>query len=84
MSPDIEWQYGEDGVARFLNALGRAHSLEGAIEAALPVSFGEFNRQWTGGLAENKGPRNGRQERIALSLHLSFPLSDSTAQPANE
>jgi hypothetical protein len=39
--------YGEDGVVRFLNALGRAHSLEEAIEAAVPVSFGEFNRQWT-------------------------------------
>jgi hypothetical protein len=43
----IEEQYGKDGVVRFLNSLGKAHSLETAIEAALPVSFGEFNRQWT-------------------------------------
>ena len=43
----LEEQYGAEGVVRFLNALGRAHSLEAAIEAALPVSFGEFNRQWT-------------------------------------
>ena len=43
----MEERYGKDGVVRFLNALGRARSLEDAIEAALPVSFGEFNRQWT-------------------------------------
>ena len=43
----IEERYGQDGVVRFLNALGKAHSLQDAIEAALPVSFGEFNRQWT-------------------------------------
>jgi hypothetical protein len=43
----IEEQYGPDGVVRFLNALGPAHSLAEAISAALPVSFGEFNRQWT-------------------------------------
>lgn len=42
----IEEEYGPDGVVRFLNALGRAHSLAEAISAALPVSFGEFNRQW--------------------------------------
>jgi hypothetical protein len=42
----LEEQYGPDGVVRFLNALGSARSLEAAIEAALPVSFGEFNRQW--------------------------------------
>jgi hypothetical protein len=42
----IEEQYGKDGVVRFLNSLGKAHSLDEAIEAALPVSFGEFNRQW--------------------------------------
>jgi hypothetical protein len=39
-------QYGEDGLVDFLNALGPAQSLEEAIEAALPVSFEEFNRQW--------------------------------------
>ena len=43
----IEERYGQDGVVRFLNSLGKAHSLQDAIEAALPVSFGEFNRQWT-------------------------------------
>ena len=43
----IEDRYGENGVVRFLNSLGKAHSLEAAIEAALPVSFGEFNQQWT-------------------------------------
>jgi len=43
----IEERYGQDGVVRFLNALGKAHSLQDAIEAALPVSFEEFNRQWT-------------------------------------
>ena len=43
----IAERYGEDHVVRFLNALGRAHALDEAIEAALPVSFGEFNRQWT-------------------------------------
>jgi hypothetical protein len=42
----IEEQYGEEGVVRFLNSLGQARALEDAIEAALPVSFGEFNRQW--------------------------------------
>jgi hypothetical protein len=48
----IEERYGEDGVVRFLNALGPAHSLEDAIETALPVSFGEFNRQWTQWIGE--------------------------------
>ena len=43
----IEERYGQEGVVRFLNSLGKAHSLEDAIEAALPVSFEEFNRQWT-------------------------------------
>ena len=43
----IEDRYGENGVVRFLNSLGKAHSLKAAIEAALPVSFEEFNRQWT-------------------------------------
>lgn len=42
----IEDRYGEDGVVRFLNTLGQSRSLEEALEAALPVSFGEFNRQW--------------------------------------
>jgi len=42
----IEERYGQDGVVHFLNSLGKAHSLADAIEAALPVSFGEFNRQW--------------------------------------
>ena len=42
----IAEQYGEDRVVRFLNALGRAPALDEAIEASLPVSFGEFNRQW--------------------------------------
>jgi hypothetical protein len=42
----VEDQYKEDGVVHFLNALGRAQSLEEAIEAALPVSFEEFNRKW--------------------------------------
>jgi hypothetical protein len=39
-------QYGEASLVQFLNALGRAHSLEEAIATALPISFGEFNRQW--------------------------------------
>jgi hypothetical protein len=43
----VEERYGQDGVVRFLNSLGKAHSLADAIEAALPVSFEEFNRQWT-------------------------------------
>jgi hypothetical protein len=43
----IEERYGKDGVVRFLHALGKAHSLETAIETALPVSFGDFYRQWT-------------------------------------
>ena len=43
----IEKRYGQDGVVRFLNSLGKAHSLADAIEAALPVSFGEINGQWT-------------------------------------
>ena len=42
----IEERYGQDGVVRFLNSLGKAHSLDEAIEAALPISFGEFNRLW--------------------------------------
>ncbi len=42
----VEDQYGTDAVVRFLNALGQAHSLEEAIEKALPTSFGEFNREW--------------------------------------
>ena len=42
----IEERYGKDGVVRFLNSLGKARSLKGAIEAALPVRFDEFNRQW--------------------------------------
>jgi hypothetical protein len=42
----IDERYGEDHVVRFLNALGRAQALDEAIEAALPVSFGEFNQQW--------------------------------------
>ena len=42
----IEERYGKEGVVRFLNSLGKAHSLDEAIAAALPVSFGEFNRQW--------------------------------------
>jgi hypothetical protein len=42
----IEERYGQDGVVRFLNALGKAHSLEDAIKASLPMPFGEFNRQW--------------------------------------
>ena len=42
----IAERYGEENVVRFLNALGRAHALDEAIEAALPVSFEEFNREW--------------------------------------
>jgi hypothetical protein len=42
----IEERYGQDGVVRFLNSLGKAHALDEAIEAALPISFGEFNRLW--------------------------------------
>lgn len=42
----LEEQYGPDGVVRFLNALGKARSLAEAIDAALPVSFREFNQQW--------------------------------------
>lgn len=42
----IEELYGRNGVVRFLNSLGKAHSLDEAIEAALPVSFGEFNQRW--------------------------------------
>jgi len=42
----IEDRYGKAGVVRFLNSLGKAQALDEAIDAALPVSFGEFNRQW--------------------------------------
>jgi hypothetical protein len=42
----IEERYGKEGVVRFLNSLGKAHSLDEAIEATVPMSFGEFNRQW--------------------------------------
>jgi hypothetical protein len=47
----IEDRYGADGVVRFLNALGRAQSLEEAIEAALPMQYAEFNRQWMSWIA---------------------------------
>ncbi|HTP08529.1 MAG TPA: hypothetical protein VMP08_09780 [Anaerolineae bacterium] len=43
----IEEKYGRDGVVRFLNALGKARSLETAISTALPIEFAEFNQQWT-------------------------------------
>ncbi len=43
----VEERYGQDGVVRFLNSLGKARSLEGAIGAALKVPFEDFNRQWT-------------------------------------
>jgi hypothetical protein len=42
----IEDRYREEGVVRFLNALGQAPSLEKAIETALSVRYAEFNRQW--------------------------------------
>lgn len=42
----IQERYGGEGVIRFLNALGKSTSLEEALEAGLPVKFGEFNREW--------------------------------------
>jgi hypothetical protein len=42
----IEDRFGAEGVVQFLNALGLADSLEEAIEAALPIDYGEFLRQW--------------------------------------
>jgi hypothetical protein len=42
----IEDRFGEDGVVRFLNALGRAQSLEEAIESGLSIEYAEFLRQW--------------------------------------
>jgi hypothetical protein len=42
----LEDRFGTEGVVQFLNALGRANSLEEAIEAALPIDYGEFLRQW--------------------------------------
>jgi hypothetical protein len=45
-------QYGEGSLVHFLNALGKAQSLEEAIETALPVTFEEFNRQWQQWISE--------------------------------
>jgi hypothetical protein len=42
----IEERYGREGVVRFLNSLGKAQSLDEAIETALPTSFSEFNQRW--------------------------------------
>jgi hypothetical protein len=42
----VEDRYNADGVVRFLNALGPAQSLEEAVETALHLSFGEFQRDW--------------------------------------
>jgi hypothetical protein len=42
----IEDRFGADGVVRFLNALGRAGSLEEAIEAGLSIEYSEFLKQW--------------------------------------
>jgi hypothetical protein len=47
----VEDRYGEESVVRFLNALGRARSFEEAIEAALPIRYAEFIRQWRGWIA---------------------------------
>lgn len=41
----MDWQIGEAGVIKFLNALGKSTSLEEALEAGLSVKYGEFNRQ---------------------------------------
>jgi hypothetical protein len=56
MSPDteagsvvafVQEHYGQEGVIRFFNALGKSTSLEDALEAGFQVKFGEFNRQWS-------------------------------------
>jgi hypothetical protein len=43
----IEEKYGQDGVVRFLNALGKARSSEVAIKTALAIDYAEFDQQWT-------------------------------------
>ena len=43
----IEQRYGSNGVIGFLNSLGKAHSLDAAIEPGLGVKFDEFSQQWT-------------------------------------
>jgi hypothetical protein len=45
-------QHGEGGLVHFLNTLGKAQSLEEALETALPVTFEEFNRQWQQWISE--------------------------------
>ena len=47
----IDKQYGQAGVVRFLNMLGRASSLEEALRRSLFVSFGDFNREWLAWIA---------------------------------
>jgi hypothetical protein len=42
----IEDRFGADGVVRFLNALGRAGSLEEALEAGLSIEYSEFLKEW--------------------------------------
>jgi hypothetical protein len=49
----IEEKYGKDGVVHFLNALGKARSLEAAIKTALPIEYAKFNQQWTKWIAGN-------------------------------
>jgi hypothetical protein len=42
----IEERYGQGGVVRFLNSLGKARSLAAAITTALPIEYAEFDQQW--------------------------------------
>ena len=42
----IEGLYGQGGVVRFLNSLGKARSLEAVIKTALPIEYAEFDQQW--------------------------------------
>ncbi len=49
----IEEKYGRDGVVRFLNSLGKARSLEAAIQTALPIEYAEFDQRWNKWIAGN-------------------------------
>ena len=42
----IDQTYGPAKVVQFLNALGRARSLDAALQASLKVKFADFNRAW--------------------------------------
>ncbi len=42
----IEERYGQGGVVSFLNSLGKARSLEAAIQTALSIKYSDFDQQW--------------------------------------